>query len=118
MKVLCLIDNLIPPGHRWLWKYLPENDDELIFWSRRSSRPVPEMGKLLNYYPAYLRAGFRPRNAATQYDVVAWEGKNGFPYALFRQHRRPEITPLAAAFNIRGEPLSGPSALRAEVRLA
>jgi hypothetical protein len=31
MKILCLIDNEIKPGDRWLWKYLPSNNDELDF---------------------------------------------------------------------------------------
>ena len=81
MKVLCLIDNPIPPGHRWLWKYLPENDDELDFLVTTGAVDrFPKWGKLLNYYPAYLRAGFRAlrKTRQTQYDVVAWEGKNGF----------------------------------------
>ena len=107
MKVLCLIDNPIPPGHRWLWKYLPENDDELDFLVTTGAVDrFPKWGKLLNYYPAYLRAGFRAlrKTRQTQYDVVvAWEGKNGFPYALFRSIAGQKSPPLViAAFNIRG----------------
>ena len=45
MKVLCLIDNPIPPGHRWLWKYPPENDDELDFLVTTGVALVPEMGQ-------------------------------------------------------------------------
>ena len=31
MKILCLLDNVVKPGDRWLWKYLPSNTDELDF---------------------------------------------------------------------------------------
>ena len=31
MKILCLLDAVVKPGDRWLWKYLPSNNDELDF---------------------------------------------------------------------------------------
>ena len=124
MKVLCLIDNPIPPGHRWLWKYLPENDDELDFLVTTGAVDrFPKWGKLLNYYPAYLRASFRAlrKTRQTQYDVVvAWEARMAslMPYSAAspaRNHPRWSSPPLTYGGD---EPLSGPSALRAEVRLA
>ena len=123
MKVLCLIDNPIPPGHRWLWKYLPENDDELDFLVTTGAVDrFPKWGKLLNYYPAYLRAGFRPAQDAA--NTIRRGGRLGgqewLPYALFRsiagqKSPRWSSPPLTYGGD---EPLSGPSALRAEVRLA
>ena len=63
-------------------------------------------GKLINYYPTYLRAGFRAlsKTRQTPYDLVlAWEGKNGFPYAFMRSIIGQNSPPLViAAFNIRG----------------
>src|SRR5215216_7456857 len=88
MKILCLIDNEVKPGDRWLWKYLPANGDELDFLvARGASDRFQKWGKLFNYYPSFLWSGMRAflKTRRTSYDlVVAWEGKNGFPYALLR----------------------------------
>ena len=58
------------------------------------------------HYPAYLRAGFRAlrKDAAnTIRRGGRLEGKNGFPYALFRSIAGPKSPALViAAFNIRG----------------
>ncbi|MEW6402378.1 MAG: glycosyltransferase family 4 protein, partial [Chloroflexota bacterium] len=63
-------------------------------------------GKLLNYYPAYFQSGLSALNKTrhTHYDlVVAWEGKNGFPYAFIRSLVGQKSPPLIIlAFNIRG----------------
>jgi glycosyltransferase involved in cell wall biosynthesis len=107
MKILFLIDGEHKPGHRWLWKYLPGNDDELDFLVT----PGPDdrfqkWGKLLSYYPAFWRSGFRAllKTQKTHYDlIIAWEGKNGFPYAFLRSilgQRHPPL--IIVAFNIRG----------------
>jgi glycosyltransferase involved in cell wall biosynthesis len=107
MKILCLLDDVVEPGNRWLWKYLPENNDELDFL-------VPpgvvdrfqKWGKLFNYYPAFWQLGLRAllKTRHTPYDlVVAWEGKNGFPYAVLRTLAGQKSPPLIiVAFNIRG----------------
>jgi glycosyltransferase involved in cell wall biosynthesis len=107
MKILCLIDNEIKPGDRWLWKYLPSNNDDLDFLVTTGAVDrFQKWGKLLNYYPAYFQSGLRALNKTrqTHYDlVVAWEGKNGFPYALIRSLVGQKSPPLIiVAFNIRG----------------
>lgn len=107
MKVLCLIDSEIKPGDRWFWNYLPSSNDEVDFLvSRGAVDRFQKWGKLLNYYPAFWRAGFRAlqKTRKTHYDlVIAWEGKNGFPYALLRSILGQNNPPLIiVAFNIRG----------------
>lgn len=107
MKILCLLDGFVKPGDRWLWKYLPSNNDELDFLV---TAPVADRfqkwGKLLAYYPTYWLSGFRAlrKTRQTKYDlVVAWEGKNGFPYAVLRSLMGQKHPPLIiVAFNIRG----------------
>ena len=107
MKILCLLDNAVKPGDRWLWKYLPSNNDELDFLVATGAVDhFQKWGKLLNYYPSYFRSGLGAlqRTRRTDYDlVVAWEGKNGFPYALLRSLVGQNHPPLIIlAFNIRG----------------
>jgi glycosyltransferase involved in cell wall biosynthesis len=102
-----MIDGYVKPGDRWLWKYLPENNDELDFLVTSSvSDRFQKWGKLLSYYPRFWRTGFRAllKTRQKQYDlVVAWEGKNGFPYAVLRNLMRQDQPPLIIlAFNIRG----------------
>ena len=107
MKILCLLDNELKPGDRWLWKYLPDNDDEVDFLvASGASDRFQKWGKLFNYYPAYWLSGVRTlrKTRQTHYDlVVAWEGKNGFPYAVLRSLLGQKSPPLIIlAFNIRG----------------
>jgi glycosyltransferase involved in cell wall biosynthesis len=110
MKILCLIDNHVKPGDRWLWKYLPSNIDELDFVVASGAVDrFKKWGKLITYYPAFMRAGLRAmlRSQKTPYDlVVAWGGKNGFPYALLRSIVGQKTPPLIIlSFNMQG-PLS------------
>jgi glycosyltransferase involved in cell wall biosynthesis len=107
MKILFLLDNEVKPGHRWLWKYLPSNTDELDFLvANLTADRFQKWGKLFAYYPAYWWSGLRALLKArrTKYDlVVAWEGKNGFPYAVLRSILGQKHPPLIiVAFNIRG----------------
>ena len=107
MKILCLLDNDVWPGHRWLWKYLPSNNDELDFLvTAPAADRFQKWGKLLTYYPTYWLSGFRAlrKTRQTKYDlVVAWEGKNGFPYAVLRSLLGQKSPPLIIlAFNVRG----------------
>ena len=107
MKILCLLDGVVKPGDRWLWKYLPSNNDELDFLvTSGADDRFQKWGKLLNYYPAFWRSGLRAllKTRQTSYDlVVAWEGKNGFPYAVLRSIVGQKYPPLIIlAFNIRG----------------
>jgi glycosyltransferase involved in cell wall biosynthesis len=107
MKILCLLDNEVKPGDRWLWKYLPSNTDEVDFLvARGPADRFQKWGKLLNYYPAYWQAGLRAlrKTQQTSYDlVIAWEGKNGFPYAVLRSLLGRKSPPLIIlAFNVRG----------------
>lgn len=107
MKILCLIDNEIKPGDRWLWKYLPSNNDELEFLVATGAVDrFQKWGKLFSYYPAFWRSGLQAlrKTQKTHYDlVIAWEGKNGFPYAVLRSIVGQKHPPLIIlAFNIRG----------------
>jgi glycosyltransferase involved in cell wall biosynthesis len=107
MKILCLLDTPVKPGHRWLWKYLPGNCDELDFLvAGEAGDRFQKWGKLLSYYPRYWQLGWRAlrQTRRQRYDLVlAWEGKNGFPYAVLRSLLRQEHPPLIiAGFNIRG----------------
>jgi len=121
MKILCLIDNEIKPGDRWLWKYLPGNGDELDFLvAHGASDRFQKWGKLFNYYPAYWRAGIKAllKTRQTPYDlVIAWEGKNGFPYAFLRSLLGQKSPPLIIlAFNIRGVVSHFPGLMRFGLR--
>lgn len=44
MKILCLQDEKMKPGDRWLWKYLPGNNDELDFVGTTGPRTVFNTG--------------------------------------------------------------------------
>src|SRR5215216_6995112 len=121
MKILCLIDNEVKPGDRWLWKYLPSNNDELDFLvARGASDRFQKWGKLFNYYPAFWLSGLRAflKTRRTHYDlVVAWEGKNGFPYAFLRSLLGQKSPPLIIlAFNIRGVVSHFPGLMRFGLR--
>ena len=110
MKILCLLDNVVKPGDRWLWKYLPSNNDELDFVVASGAVDrFKKWGKLITYYPAFMRAGLRAlvKTRKTPYDlVVAWGGQNGFPYALLRSIVGQKTPPLIIlSFNMQG-PLS------------
>jgi glycosyltransferase involved in cell wall biosynthesis len=107
MKILCLLDNVVKPGDRWLWNYLPSNNDEVDFLvSSGAVDRFQKWGKLFSYYPAYWRSGLQAlrKTQKTHYDlVVAWEGKNGFPYSVWRSIVGQKHPPLIIlAFNIRG----------------
>jgi glycosyltransferase involved in cell wall biosynthesis len=107
MKILCLIDNAIKPGDRWLWKYLPGNKDELDFVIASGAVDrFKKWGKLITYYPAFMRAGLRAflKTRKTPYDlVVAWGGQNGFTYALLRSLVGQSHPPLIIlSFNLQG----------------
>ena len=107
MKILCLLDNEVKPGDRWLWKYLPSNNDEVDFLVATGAVDrFQKWGKMFNYYPAFWRSGLQAllKTRKTHYDlVIAWEGKNGFPYAVWRRIFGQKHPPLIIlAFNIRG----------------
>jgi glycosyltransferase involved in cell wall biosynthesis len=107
MKILCLLDSPLKPGDRWLWKYLPSNNDELDFLTTATAvDQFPKWGKLLNYYPAFWKTGFEALRKIRQnhYDlVVAWQGKNGFPLAILRSLRGQTSPPLILlAFSLQG----------------
>lgn len=107
MKILCLLDGAVKPGDRWLWKYLPSNNDEIEFLVTKGGVDrFQKWGKLLAYYPAFWGLGFRAllKTRQTPFDLVlAWEGKNGLPYAVLRRLVGQKHPPLIImAFNIRG----------------
>ncbi len=107
MKILCLLDETVQAGHRWLWNYLPGNNDEVEFLTPATvSDRFQKWGKIFNYYPAFWQLGLRAliKTRQTPYDiVVAWEGKNGFPYAFLRSLVGQKSPPLInVSFNLRG----------------
>jgi glycosyltransferase involved in cell wall biosynthesis len=107
VKILCLLDNEVKPGDRWLWNYLPSNNDELDFMTTATAvDQFPKWGKMLNYYPAFWQTGFRAlrKTRQTHYDlVVAWQGKNGFPLAVLRSIVGQTSPPLIIlAFSLQG----------------
>jgi glycosyltransferase involved in cell wall biosynthesis len=110
MKILCLINNEVKPGDRWLWKYLPANNDEVDFVVASGAVDrFKKWGKLITYYPAFMRAGLQAfmKTQKTSYDlVVAWGGQNGFTYALLRSiFGRTDPPLIILSFNLQG-PLS------------
>lgn len=87
MKVLCLLDSIVKPGDQWLWNDLPGHNDQVDFIWVTANDNFPKWGKLLTYYPIYLWLGIKAaiQSRKKSYDlIVAWEGKNGFGYALCR----------------------------------
>ncbi len=106
MKILCLTDFTIPTGQRWLWDYVPGNQDQVDFLDTPTNDRFAKWGKLLGYYPAYFKLAWHAcrRTSAQKYDlVVAWESDTGFPLALLRRLLRQKHPPLAIlTFSIRG----------------
>jgi glycosyltransferase involved in cell wall biosynthesis len=107
MKILCLLDNEVKPGDRWLWNYLPSNNDELDFLVATGAVDrFKKWGKLITYYPAFMRSGLQAilKTRKTPYDlVVAWGGQNGFSYALLRSIFGQKSPPLIIlSFNLQG----------------
>jgi glycosyltransferase involved in cell wall biosynthesis len=107
MKILCLINNEVKPGDRWLWKYLPSNNDEIDFVVATGAVDrFKKWGKLITYYPAFMRAGIQAfvKTRKTPYDlVVAWGGQNGFTYAFLRSMFGQKSPPLIIlSFNLQG----------------
>ncbi len=106
MRILCLLDSEVKPGDRWIWNYLPGNQDEVDFLCTSSQDRFKKWGKLLAYYPAYWDLALRAyrQTRRKKYDiVVAWEGKNGFPYAVLRSLFRQSSPPFAIlSFTYRG----------------
>jgi len=107
MKILCLINNEVKPGDRWLWKYLPSNNDEIDFIVATGAVDrFKKWGKLITYYPAFMHAGLQAlvKTQKTSYDlVVAWGGQNGFTYALLRSILGQKQPPLIIlSFNLQG----------------
>jgi glycosyltransferase involved in cell wall biosynthesis len=107
MKILCLINNKVKPGDRWLWNYLPSNNDEVDFVIATGAVDrFRKWGKLITYYPAFMRAGLRAfvETRKKPYDlVVAWGGQNGFTYALLRSIVGQTKPPLIIlSFNLQG----------------
>ena len=107
MKILCLINNEIKPGDRWLWNYLPGNNDEVDFVVATGAVDrFKKWGKLITYYPAFMLAGLRAflKTRKSTYDlVIAWGGQNGFTYAFLRSLFGQKQPPLIIlSFNLQG----------------
>jgi glycosyltransferase involved in cell wall biosynthesis len=107
MRILCLINNPVKPGDRWLWNYLPGNNDQVDFVVAAGALDrYKKWGKLITYYPAFIRSGFQAfaKTRKTPYDlVVAWGGQNGFSYAFLRSIAGQKNPPLIIlSFNFQG----------------
>lgn len=106
MHILCLLDqpHVFKPSDRWIWNYLPHASDHVEFLFSSATDRFQKWGKLLQYYPSYWKFGLQVlrRTQAANYDlVVAWEGKNGFPYATLRHmvgRKRPPLVILSLNF--------------------
>lgn len=106
MRVLCLVDGVVAPGERWMWTHLSGEAelDQVECLGMTSRDQFPRWGKLLAYYPSYVRLAHRAIRQChrTEYDViVAWEAKTGFPLAMLRRltgTHRPRLVVLAFAY--------------------
>lgn len=118
MRVLCLTDFPVVEPDRWIWNYLPDQQDEVDFlWTEAADR-FGGLGKLVTRYPAYFRLAGRALSQTSKrvYDViVAWESKVGIPFALTRLLGRSRMPPLLLlAFNPGDLPIyTGPLIRRA-----
>lgn len=94
MKILCLID--WRPIGRWVWDYLPNNQDVVDFVTiTMPPDRFPGYGKLFGYYPKYGWLGLKAFPRLNNYDViVTWEGKNGVPLAFLRSLLGKSTPPL------------------------
>ena len=118
MKILCLIDNPVKPGDRWLWNYLPSSNDEVDFQVATGAVDrFKKWGKLITYYPAFMRSGLRAfvKTRKTPYDVViAWGGPKWIYLRLTAKYVRAE-NPAADHIILqpsgRPQPLSRPGAI-------
>lgn len=94
---LCVLDSPVRPGDRWLWNYLPGNDDQVDFAVAQPPDLFGGIGKAFTRYPGYLFNAHEALQSAKrgQYDaLVAWESKNGLPLACLRWLRREDRPPL------------------------
>ncbi len=102
-----MVDWVVPKGARWLWDYPPESSDTVDFvFIKPPSDRFAKWGKLLAYYPALLRLGWRAlrRTREREYDVVlAFEGKCGLPLGFLRHltgQSRPKLAIMF--FSVKG----------------
>jgi glycosyltransferase involved in cell wall biosynthesis len=107
MNVLCLVDFPIKEGDQWIWNSLPSRKEDVINFIVTSAEDrSPRWGKILNYYPHFFRQSIKAYQLSrgNDYDlIIAWEGKNGFPYALIRRLFHQQYPPFVIlSFSIRG----------------
>jgi glycosyltransferase involved in cell wall biosynthesis len=116
MRILCLTDFTIAPGHRWFWSYIPGNNDEITFLHTYTTDKYKKWGKFISSYPRYLQLAWRAlREVQTkQYDlVVAWESDTGLPFALVKKLTSLVKPPLVVlTLSIRGPLAHFPGILR------
>jgi glycosyltransferase involved in cell wall biosynthesis len=106
-KILFLCDfERYSPGQRWLWDYVPGNQDVVDFLYTPTNDHFAKWGKLFVYYPAYVKLAWQAyrQTQKKKYDlVVAWESDTGFPLGLIRRLLGQKRPPLAVlTFSIRG----------------
>jgi len=86
-----------PPGYRWIWDHLPEEQDQVDFVSLKAPSQFGGPGRLVSRWPAFFRLGLLAirRSSRRQYDLLlAWESKAGFPLAVLRQLTSRHSPPL------------------------
>lgn len=103
MRILCITDWPITGGYRWLWSFLPPNDDEVDFVCPRAAPAdrAGRWGKVLGYYPVHIALAARAlaRTRRTEYDaVLTFEGKAGLPFAYLRRLAGQRLPPLVILF--------------------
>ena len=106
MKILCLIS--WPPNGRWLWDYLPDNQDHIDFvYITHPKDRFPGYGKLLGYYQKFWWLGFKAFRNMEDYDViVTWEANTGLPLAFLRTLLNRKTPPLVILnFVLKGKPI-------------
>jgi len=108
VKILCLTDFPVRARRAWLWDHLPPGQDQVDFLCVQP--PVDRFagwGKILVYSsPTYWRLAWQAliRTRQAHYDiVVAWESKNGLPFACLRRlFRRPQPKLVILFFSVKG----------------
>lgn len=119
MRILCLVDFQLGSS-RWIWDFIPGVEDQVEFLCASLNRGLMRRCKPLAYFYAYtvlaLKAHMRVRKGG--YDlVVAWEGKNGFFFALLRRLLRQRYPKMAIlAFALRGWPFRSARVARFAMR--
>ncbi len=101
-----MIDSGFAPGFRWLWEFVPQNNDQIDYLTTITRDQYPKWGKIFTSYPSYVMLAWRASQKLRKesYDlVVAWESDTGFPLGIIRTiigQKTPKL--ILLTFSIRG----------------